>query len=105
MTESLAEDALYQDSPLFTPCLKFACAECSHKLRLTGFDMACGHTPSCPVAHISTSTSALEETFDQLNEKGKGPVGLSAGLPSKVEVLLTDLKSLPLDVKRYNTTI
>ncbi|PVH94734.1 hypothetical protein DM02DRAFT_721125 [Periconia macrospinosa] len=99
MAESLMDDAIYQDSPLFTRCLKYACSECSHKLRLTGFEMACDHTPRCPVAPVSISTSAMEETFNQSQEKGKGHFQNNGGLPSKVEALLSDLRTLPLGVK------
>ncbi|CAI6339364.1 unnamed protein product [Periconia digitata] len=99
MTDSLMEDALYLDSPLFTRCLKYACAECSHRLRVAGFDVACGHTPRCEVAPVSISTSALEETFNQSHEKGKKHLTNSGSLPSKVEALLSDLKTLPLGVK------
>jgi SNF2 family DNA or RNA helicase len=103
MTESLMDDSIFQDSPLFSRCLKYACAECSHKLRITGFPMACDHKPHCPVAPVIISTSALEETFNQTHGKGeerKIP-SIRGALPSKVEVLISDLKTLPLDVKRY----
>lgn len=50
MTEGLLDNTLLQDSPLFFRCLKYACAECSQKLRVTGYRMVCGHTPRCPIA-------------------------------------------------------
>jgi len=102
MTEGLLDDTLLQDSPLFSRCLKYACAECSHKLRITGLKMVCGHTPRCPIAPVSTSNKELEETYSQ--SSGRKSEQLNAGgLPSKVEVLVSDLKALPLDVKRYAT--
>ncbi|KAF2638471.1 hypothetical protein P280DRAFT_551575 [Massarina eburnea CBS 473.64] len=101
MTESLVDDTLFEDSPLFSRCLKYACAECSHKLRITGFNMACDHNPRCPVAPVSVSTSALEETFSQSNPKDKRADRSSflGNLPSKVEILVSDLKALPFGVK------
>ena len=88
-----------QEKPLFSHCLKYACADCSYKLHLSGHKMACGHTPRCPVAPVSISNSDFEETIGQLSQPVKTA---SAELPSKVKVLITDLKALPSDVKRYH---
>ncbi|KAF2680949.1 P-loop containing nucleoside triphosphate hydrolase protein [Lentithecium fluviatile CBS 122367] len=99
MSEGLLDDTFLQDSPLFSRCLKYACAECSQKLRITGHKMVCGHTPRCPVAPVSTSNSELEETFSQASiRKPEQPV-VDNGLPSKVRVLVSDLKALPIGVK------
>ncbi|KAF1954514.1 hypothetical protein CC80DRAFT_448709 [Byssothecium circinans] len=99
MTESVMDDSTFQDSPLFSRCLKYACAECAHQLRITGFNMACDHTPRCPVAPVSISTSSLEETFNQPHGKDRAMPTIRGSFPSKVEVLVSDLKALPWDVK------
>jgi hypothetical protein len=91
-------DTSIQENPLFSRCLKYACADCSHKLRLSGYKMVCGHTPRCPIAPVSINNSAFEETLGQLSRPTKTA---SAELPSKVKVLIADLKALPSDVKRY----
>jgi hypothetical protein len=100
MTEGLLDDTLLQDSPLFSRCLQYACAECAHKLRITGYKMVCGHTPRCPIAPVSASNNELEETFSQSLGRKRDQSMRDSGLPSKVEVLVSDLKALPLDVKR-----
>jgi SNF2 family DNA or RNA helicase len=102
MTESLWDENLPQDqdSPQFSRCLKYACAECSYKIRVHGQKMACGHTPLCAVAPVSVSNSAFEEVFGDISSTSKVNQSPQC-FPSKVEVLLTDLKGLPRDVKRY----
>lgn len=101
MTESLWDESLPQDqdSPQFSRCLKYACAECSYKLRVHKQKMACGHTPLCPVAPVSVSNSAFEEVFGDISSASKVTQSHQS-FPSKVEKLLSDLKGLPRDVKR-----
>ncbi|PSN67187.1 hypothetical protein BS50DRAFT_573926 [Corynespora cassiicola Philippines] len=96
LTENLLEETLMQDSPQFSRCLKFSCADCSRKLRLANQKMVCGHPSRCPVAHISISNSAYEETLSDVSRHEKTE---ALSLPSKVDVLISDLKSQPLDVK------
>jgi hypothetical protein len=103
MTEGLLDDTLLHDNPLFSRCLKYACAECSHKLRITGHQMVCEHTPRCPVAPVSTSKSKLEETFGEVSSRKQEHPVTNNSLPSKVEVLVSDLKALPINVKRCVT--
>lgn len=100
MTESLWDENLPQDSPQFSRCLKYACAECSYKLRVHSQKMACGHTPLCAVAPVSVSNSAFEEVFGDISRASKATQS-PQNFPSKVEVLISDLKGLPRDVKRY----
>lgn len=100
MTETMLDENPVQESPQFSRCLQYACAECCHRLHITGHKMACGHTPRCPVAPVSISSSAFEEAFSQIyNGKAKAPSSLQ--LPSKVEALVSDLKNQPSDVKRF----
>ncbi|KAH7303098.1 SNF2 family N-terminal domain-containing protein [Stachybotrys elegans] len=53
----------------------------------------CGHEPPCYVASISTDTFNSEESSSIL------PGGLAHGLPSKVAMLLEDLRKLSADTK------
>jgi hypothetical protein len=99
MTETVLDDSTsIQQSPLIFRCLKFVCGDCTHKLGRAGSTAACGHSPSCPMAPVSTSSSVLEEISDMISTQTKM---LSIGLPSKVDALVSDLKTLPLDVKWY----
>jgi SNF2 family DNA or RNA helicase len=96
--DTILDELSTQESPLFSRCLKYACADCSYKLKRTGRKMACGDAPLCPVAPVSISNNTLEETPRHLASDSKVP---STGLPSKIEVLIADLKTLPPDVKWY----
>jgi hypothetical protein len=99
MTETVLDDsAATQQSPIYSRCLRFVCGDCTHKLVRAGSTAACGHSPSCPIASVSTSTSVLEEVSELISPQTKTP---SIGLPSKVEALVSDLKTLPPDVKWY----
>lgn len=78
---------------LFSRCLAFLCAICSERNASgTGF---CDDEPPCCVASISTDTVNTEESSSVL------PGGLSHGLPSKVVMLLEDLRKLSTDTKWY----
>ncbi|KAI8947469.1 SNF2 family N-terminal domain-containing protein [Xylaria longipes] len=81
--------------PQFSSCMKFICGECIRKLSKDHRKVGCGHKPACPFASVSTGGIALEETFDALSNT---PCS-SMRLPSKVEALIIDLKSLPQDTK------
>lgn len=87
-----------QQSSLYSRCLKFVCGDCMHKLGQAVRTAACGHSPSCPMAPVSTSSSVLEEVSDLISPQTKT---FTIGLPSKVEALVSDLKTLPPDVKWY----
>ncbi|KAF2017851.1 hypothetical protein BU24DRAFT_432428 [Aaosphaeria arxii CBS 175.79] len=95
-TETSVDDTLQQDSPQFSRCLKYACAECSSRLRVHEQKMVCGHTPACPIAPVSVSNSSFEEVFGEVS---KLPQLNPQEMPSKIEVLISDLKGLPGDVK------
>jgi len=91
------ESTVTVQSPLFFRCLKFICSSCSQRIDQSGVTASCSHRPSCPVAPVSTSSSALEEILDLAPQTRIS----SIGLPSKVEALILDLKGLPPDVKWY----
>jgi SNF2 family DNA or RNA helicase len=99
MTESSWDENPDQDSPQFSRCLQFACAECSSKLRKHRQKMACGHKPLCAVAPVSISNSASEEVFGDISMVSK-VTQIPQRFPSKVEVLISDLKGISPDVKR-----
>ena len=61
--------------------------------------MSCGHTPLCAVAPVSISNSAFEEVFGDITRTSRVTPSPQS-FPSKVEVLVSDLKGLPRDVKR-----
>jgi hypothetical protein len=94
----LLDESATQESPLFSRCLKYACADCSYKLKRAGRKMVCGDAPLCPIAPVSISNNALEEMPSHLASQTRMP---STGLPSKIEVLIADLKTLAPDVKWY----
>ena len=99
MTEALLDNSTATlHTPLFSRCLKFLCGDCTRKLDRAGRIAACGHSPSCPMAPVSTSSSVLEEISDLISPQVKP---LLIGLPSKVEALVSDLKTLSPDVKWY----
>jgi hypothetical protein len=100
--DSLLDELGTQESPRFFRCLKYACADCSSKLKRAGRKMACGDAPLCPVAPVSISSNALEDMSSHVASNRKVP---STGLPSKIQVLIVDLKLLPLDVKWYVTSV
>ncbi|KAF2273459.1 uncharacterized protein EI97DRAFT_452386 [Westerdykella ornata] len=83
-------------NPHFSRCLQYTCPDCSHKTRLAGHRLVCGHTPRCPVAPISLTSDSIEESIGGLMH----PTQTSPPeLPSKVRALIADLKSLAPDIK------
>lgn len=96
LTGTYQEDTA-NEPPLFSRCLKYACPNCTRRLRVAGQKMVCGHTPRCPIAPVSISDSAFEETLGLVGSpKEASPVEM----PSKVNALITDLQAQPPDVKR-----
>lgn len=96
LTETVLEDpSVTQQSSLFFSCLSFICADCTQKIVQP---VTCGHSPRCPMAHVSTSGSALESSSLEMLPQVKTTPG---GLPSKVEALIRDIKTLPPNEKWY----
>ncbi|KAI1501806.1 SNF2 family N-terminal domain-containing protein [Biscogniauxia marginata] len=95
--EGLLDDPTQRVESQFFRCLRFICSVCVQKLSSNGGMVACGHVPPCPVGPVSTDTSALDEP-SALPGNRLGGI-LSAGLPSKVAMLLGDLGKLPSNVK------
>ncbi|PHH86174.1 hypothetical protein CDD83_10630 [Cordyceps sp. RAO-2017] len=58
--------------------------------------MDCGHNPPCLTAAVSLSSNAFEEASGEVESP---TAAQSISLPSKVEALIADLKTLPRDVK------
>ncbi|RYP64438.1 hypothetical protein DL771_008754 [Monosporascus sp. 5C6A] len=94
LTQSLFDDSTTQ-KPLYSRCLKFACAECSAKLARQGIMMDCGHNPSCPTTQVSTGIDTMEDWPD---EQVPIPRYLSE-FPSKIAALVSDISSQPGHVK------
>ncbi|KAK3940959.1 SNF2 family N-terminal domain-containing protein [Diplogelasinospora grovesii] len=87
-----------QQSPWFFQCLRFVCGDCVQKLnRTAGRTLVCGHKPLCPKAPVSISGSVLEEIPDL--DSPQPTTTAAVGLPSKVEALVADIKTLPEGVK------
>lgn len=103
VSESLLDDSTTRQSPLFFSCLKIVCAECVSENRRTSQEMTCGHSPSCPVAAVSTSSIVFEEISD-LGVHQTRPESTFTSLPSKIKALITDLQTIPSDVKWYTYT-
>lgn len=97
LTETLLDDSstAYQN-PTFSRCLKFVCGDCMHRMSKAGRKMGCGHRPACPTASVSISTNIFEDVSDVVPRLMKAS---SVGLPSKIEALVIDIKSLPPDTK------
>ncbi|KAK8124376.1 uncharacterized protein PG998_000135 [Apiospora kogelbergensis] len=80
----------------YSSCLRFACANCTSKLNRHNRPFQCGHQPSCPTALVSLSSSAME---DPSGLDGFDLDHASDGLSSKVQILISDMKSRPNDEK------
>lgn len=100
MTETLLDDpsTAYQ-SPSLSRCLKFVCGDCMHRMSKARRKLECGHRPPCPTASVSISTNIFEDISDIAPRQMKTS---SIGLPSKIEALVADIKSLPSDAKWYS---
>jgi hypothetical protein len=96
LSENMLDDATESYSAQFSSCSNFTCADCAYRTRQNSGATGCAHRPSCPKAPVSTSRTALEELPDPVIVQGKIP---SIGIPSKIAALVTDMKSIPLDVK------
>lgn len=94
----LDEPSLPHQRAQFTRCLKFTCTDCTQKHIQGGRASICGHRPPCPSAYVSTNIGALEEAPDAM---ATNPRGSYTTLPSKVEALISDIKSVPSDIKWY----
>lgn len=93
LTETFLDDsnAQYQDS-IFFRCLKFICGDCTHRMSTTNGKLGCKHKPQCPRAPVSINMNLFEDVSGLAPRQVKAS---SAGLPSKVEALVADIKSLP----------
>ncbi|KAK8081356.1 SNF2 family N-terminal domain-containing protein [Apiospora saccharicola] len=95
----IAETLLDEDTPQmahFASCLRFACANCTNKLNRHNRSFQCGHQPSCPSHLVSLSGAALDDA-PSLGDFSIDEA--SAGLSSKVQTLISDLKMRPTDEK------
>lgn len=91
-TPDVLEDGQPQQKPCFSRCLKYACAECSSRLRQEGHPMVCGHTPRCPVAVVSLDGNVFDTSLGRTTS-------FDIPLPAKVKALLSDLSDLPFGTK------
>lgn len=84
--------------PRFSECLRFICSECSHRLHKSSKPISCGHSPSHPIALVSTSRKDVEEAPASSVFMDDFQTSL-IGIPSKVTSLVTQLQVQPADVK------
>ncbi|KAL7824115.1 SNF2 family N-terminal domain-containing protein [Trichoderma gracile] len=78
---------------LFSQCLEFICSTCLPTLSDSQRLRSCSHETLCPTAYIST------DIFDTDDTPWLSIGQLSAGLPTKISMLIQDLQSQPHDVK------
>lgn len=98
-TEDLLDDvSSHQNTALFSRCLKFLCSSCAKRQSQAGPGFPCGHQPPCPAVSVNPY---VVEDLDGLAANPCIPetAGDVMRLPSKVEVLMADLKSLPPNTK------
>ncbi|UKZ61097.1 uncharacterized protein TrAtP1_002369 [Trichoderma atroviride] len=97
LTETLLDDSstAYQN-PTFSRCLKFVCGDCMQRMSKAGRKLGCGHRPPCPTASVSISTNIFEDVSDIVPHQIEAS---SITLPSKINALVADIKSLPSDTK------
>ncbi|KAG8158232.1 hypothetical protein KVR01_011993 [Diaporthe batatas] len=79
----------------FFRCLKFCCEECLEKLPRSKQEVGCGHRPPCPGATVSLVGKDIEEAGSLESARLRPGVEL----PSKLQALVTDIKSLPATTK------
>lgn len=96
LVETLLNDFIDAKKPSrFFRCLKFCCAECYCHLYESGHRNKCGHNPCCPDAPVSLDGDTLEE-YPQVDMQQPQA---DMSMPSKVEALVTDIRSRPRDEK------
>lgn len=96
-TTPTGTDELMQ--PFFSRCLKFFCASCTQGVESTNVlkKMACGHTPTCPMAPVQVNLQVLEEPVLPIPASG----GVNSYLPTKIKTLIQDVERLDSGVKWY----
>ncbi|RTE75698.1 hypothetical protein BHE90_009822 [Fusarium euwallaceae] len=90
----LEHPSVPQQNAQFSSCLKFVCTDCTQRFFQVGYAVECGH--SCPTAAISTESSVLESTLDEVQQQTRPTY---RGLSSKVGALITDINALPRQEK------
>ena len=88
--------------PLLTQCLRFFCSDCVQGYNLRKKAVTCGHTPPHPVAPVSLGLADLEGVPSLLLTGG---AARTQQLSSKITALVSQLVSLPRDLKRLVDTL
>jgi len=83
--------------PLFTQCLRYFCSDCVQEYNRRQKTITCGHSPPDPVAPVSLEPLDLEGEARFPVQGGAVPL---IQLSSKVAALVSQLVSLPHDIKR-----
>ncbi|KAK5656662.1 hypothetical protein OQA88_4642 [Cercophora sp. LCS_1] len=85
-----------QFKPLFAECLRYFCSDCVQGFNRRQKTVTCGHSPPDPVAPVSLDLTDLEGNSTL---RLTGSTARSIQLSSKVAALVSQLISLPPDVK------
>ncbi|KAM0511546.1 hypothetical protein ACHAPE_009799 [Trichoderma viride] len=96
-TADSTETVLYEARPpaksLFSQCLQFICSSCVSVHTKSMALPSCSHASPCPIAAISTNVFETDDTHNiTLNYPG-------AELPTKVSMLINDLRNQPKNTK------
>ncbi|KAK1252229.1 hypothetical protein MKX08_003416, partial [Trichoderma sp. CBMAI-0020] len=96
-TETLLDDSsTANQNPSFTRCSKFVCGGCTRKSTRKDGKFNCGHRPLCHTASVSVKMHDCEDIPGIVSPQREAA---SASLPSKVEALIADIKTLSPDTK------
>ncbi|RDW83483.1 hypothetical protein BP5796_04974 [Coleophoma crateriformis] len=96
--ESLLDDATTYREQLYFSCSRIICAECLSDNRRSGQKPVCGHRPTCPAANVFIGGTVVEKLSDLVHHQTEPQPNL-ASLPSKIEALIKDLKTVPSSIK------
>ncbi|RDW71008.1 hypothetical protein BP6252_07571 [Coleophoma cylindrospora] len=96
--ESLLDDVTTQREQLYFSCSKIICIECLSDNRRSGRKSVCGHRPSCPAANVCIGGTVIESVSALAHHQTEPQPNLTS-LPSKIEALIKDLKTVPSSIK------
>ena len=84
----MSTDLLGNGQPLFFRCWESICSLCSGSAMRS--KVCCSHTPSCPVAIVTTEVEGLGERHSNASSLSQD-IAASIALPTKLSLLIQDL--------------